>query len=385
MIKKLLMIVATLLVATPSTFAQTKDYLVISHSEGEPEEIDLSTIQRIAFNAENTQMQVNLAGGKVRRIGINSTDSYSFRSEQVGPGPEDVFGKTFTVTPAEGEAYGPQEVGTVLCVHPEGVGTSTSFAFSELQVTTPAELRGSAHYAVAFTVSATKMGSEIDCADELSTYTFTLYDYTTGTYVTAAEGTTGKIITRQRENGDYAFRVDLTLQDGTKVQAEYEGAVVMTDDLEPMVPLPVLPNEYTYYEADNEKVWVHADITGLVVKESGDDLLLYFLDKVNTSVSKDAYAMPQIRVAKAFVNAGEVKLAEEVPGKWSISFKDINLQSHDNDWVNWPDNGIMKIACDEATGEYDIFITIINSYTNYMGSGKGNHMALTLSYKGKAN
>lgn len=385
MVKKLYMIVAALLMATPFTFAQTKDYLVINHDEGEPEEIELSTIQRIAFNSESNQMQVNLNGGKVRRIGINDTDRFSFRSEEVDPGPTEEFGNTYTVTPAEGEAFGPQEVGTVLCVHPEGVGTSTSFAFSELQVTTPAELRGSAHYAVAFTVSATKLGGEIDCADELSAYTFTLYDYTTGTYVTSEEGTTGKIITRLRENGDYAFKVDITLQGGMKVQAEYEGAVVMADNLDPMVPLPILPNEYTYYEADNEKVWVHADITGLVVKESGDDLLLYFLDKVNTSVSKDAYAMPQIKVAKAFVNAGEVKLAEDVPGKWSISFKDINLQSHDNDWVNWPDNGIMKIAYDEATGEYDIFITIINSYTNYMGSGKGNHMALTLSYKGKAN
>lgn len=385
MVKKLILMVAALLAATTFTLAQTKDYLVITPAEGEPEEIELSTIQRIGFNGDNTQMQVSLAGGKVRRIAISESERYSFRSEQVGPGPEDTFGKTFSVTPAEGEAFGPKEVGTVLCVHPEGVGTSTSFAFSELQVTTPAELRGSSQYAVAFTVSATKMGGEIDCADELSTYTLTLYDYTTGLYVSAAEGTTGKIVTRHRENGDYAFRVDVTLQTGVKVQAEYEGAVVMTTDLEPMVPLPVLPNEYTYYEADNEKVWVHADITGLVVKESGDDLLLYFLDKVNTSVSKDAYAMPQIRVAKAFVNAGEVKLAEEVPGKWSISFKDINLQSHDNDWVNWPDNGIMKVAYDEATGEYDIFITIINSYTNYMGSGKGNHMALTLSYKGKAN
>lgn len=359
-------------------------YMVITHADETKEEIDLSKIMHISFVNDNTELQITQPNARFRYIAINPADRFSFRTEQKQV-QEETFGTDFSVTPAEGEAYGPVAVGSVLCLLPATASASTTFAFSEITAATPADFRNSAHYAVQFTVSALKMGGTISCAEESSAYTLTLFDYTTGTYVEAAEGTSGTIVTRKREDGQYAFRLDVTLQDGTVIKAEYDGAVVSTDDFEPMVPLPVLPNQYTYAEKDGT-ITTQNKVVAMQLRESTDGYLYFYFMKEGESVPDENSALPHtpmVKVAPAFVNAGEVKLAE-TGMVWAVKYSDISLEYADNEWKPAADNGVLKVAYDSTTQKYDIFLTIAHSYTS-MGYSGGNGRSITISYKGEAS
>ena len=145
-----------------------------------------------------------------------------------------------------------------------------------------------------------------------------------------------------------------------------------------------LHNEYVYYAYDTpENVLTHLKITGVQLKKGSDGMWTFnFTDEVNTSISTNVYVSPQLKIAASLVNTGTLDLAKELGGRWSIGYKDINLQSHDNDWVCWPDNGTLDVSVDETAGTCHIELEIFNSYTSYNGAGLGNHMALSLAYDG---
>lgn len=145
-----------------------------------------------------------------------------------------------------------------------------------------------------------------------------------------------------------------------------------------------LHNEYVYYAYDTpENVLTHLKITGVQLKKGSDGMWAFnFTDEVNSSVSTNVYVSPQLKIAASLVNTGALDLAKDLGGRWSIGYKDINLQSHDNDWVCWPDNGSLEVSVDETAGTCHIELEIFNSYTSYNGAGLGNHMALSLAYDG---
>lgn len=362
--------------------AQTadKEYLLITHADASQEKIDLSTILRVSFISDNTIMRLTLPNARTRNITINETDRFSFYTEK-GSGTEDEFGSTYTVTPAEGDAYGPATVGTVLCKR-GAQGSGTTFAFSEVTATEAGDLRNSAHYAVQFSVSAARMGSEISLSGERNSYTLTLFDYTTGTYVEAADGIRGTLLVKERSTGKYAFRLNATLADGTKIEAENDGDVVFVDDLEGMVPLPILPNEYTVYNPDGT-LESKGDIVSMQLRESTDGNLYFYFLKEGQSPDDYYYYTPQIMVEPAFVNAGEVKI-NETSLNWAAKYIRIQLSYATNQWMPAVDNGVLKVAYDATTQMYDIYLSVIDSYMS-SGYAGGSKNTLTISYKGPAS
>lgn len=146
-------------------------------------------------------------------------------------------------------------------------------------------------------------------------------------------------------------------------------------------------NEYLFYPIDTpEQILVHTQITAMQIRKSTDGFwYFYFLDQVNNAPSEQSFTMPQLKVDPKLVNAGELDLSGDVGGKWSLAYKDINLQSHDNEWVCWPDNGTLRIDYDEDAQTCHVQLNIFNSYTSYNGSGLGNHLALTLDYEGSVS
>lgn len=361
----------------------TTDYLVITHADASSEEIDLSTIQRISFIQNNSVMQLALPNARYRRITIDPTDSYTFRRETVEQ-EEETFGADFTVTdPNEDKPWGPTTIGNVLMMRPAGAGQSTTFAFSDVVAATGLDFRQSAKYGVRFTVSAAKMGGDIDCADEWGTYTLTLFDYTTGTYVDADEGVSGSIVTRQREDGTIAFRLNVVLQNGVRIEGSYSGTPVVVNDLEGIVPLPVLPNEYTYTEPSGTIV-TQNEVVALQLRKSTDGhYYFYFMKPGETTPDDRNYYTPQIMVDPSLINAGELKLPE-VNKPWAVNYIELQLSYADNEWKPVTDNGLLRIAYDEATGIYDIYLTLANSYVN-MGYAGGNKRSITINYHGPAS
>lgn len=384
--KKVLFIIVLFLGAlniSAQDTGQDIHYLVITHQDGSTQDIDLSSIIRMTFIQNNTKMLITQTDMHSLRLDVNETDRYSFRTEHKDAPTPEVFGTDYCITPAEGEAYGPIAVGSVLAILPTTAAGSTTFAFSELHATTAEELRGSAHYAVKFTVSASKIGGEIDCQENKDAFLLTLYDYTTGTYVDATEGTTGTIVTRKRDNGNYAFRLDLVLQDGTAIKAEYDGSVTPVDDFEPMIPLPVMPNEYIYADPTGTAITQMA-IKSMQLRKSNDgSWYFYFMKEGETVPDERNYFTPTIRIAPSFVNQGEVKLTE-TSIDWAVNYSDIQLSYSNNEWKPAVDNGVMKVNYDDETNTYDIFLSVANHYTTGGYTG-GNERTLTISYKGAAS
>lgn len=171
----------------------------------------------------------------------------------------------------------------------------------------------------------------------------------------------------------------ITLQDGTTQKVEVSTIKNLTFES----VTPTLDGKYVYYEYDTGNVWVLANIKEVQLRKSTDGYwYFYFVDATNGVVSEDKMSNPIVKVSPKFVNCGEVDLSADTQDRWEIGYKDIDLQSHFNEWVNWPDNGKMTLNVDEEAGTLSVQLEIMNSYHYYDGSIKGNHQALKISYTG---
>lgn len=287
----------------------------------------------------------------------------------------------FGFTPAEGSTT-TYAIPSVLRVKAAEQGGSTSIAFGNVQAAVAEDLL-TADNAVWFTLSASKLyNGSVDLATEKESYTFRFIDYATGTvYEDVTEGT---ITTASTSDGKVYFKLNATLADGTVVEGEYFGEMTDVESLDAMIPIPVLPNEFTYFNSDGVQT-NHGDIVTVMkkVSTSGGYTTLYFMPE--GASQNDTYSTPQLQFGENLVNVGKVNLAELKDGDlFAIKFSNINLTSPDEKYygfANVPDNGTLSIAVDDE-GNYDIYLEVVNRYNNSYTTGGGDNSKLILSYKG---
>lgn len=292
---------------------------------------------------------------------------------------------TFSVTPTEGTPA-TYTIPTVLRMKPAAAGQSVGIAFGDVE-TTNAEGMLQANHAVWFTLAASKFNSTIDLAADKESYTMKFIDYATGTvYENIASGS---LTTEQIEAEKVYFKLEATLEDGTAFAAEFYGAATDVESLEAMIPNPVLSNKFLYYNSDGV-VETEKEIATVeyekVTSTSGDSYhKLYFVPENGSSM--DTWNTPQLQFGDALVNAGNIDLAvlEKNVG-FQLRYRAIQLYSNDDGYHGYspiPDNGVLNIAYDEATGVYTIYLEVVNSnITPAFGTAGGDNTKVVISYKG---
>lgn len=290
----------------------------------------------------------------------------------------------FIVAP-QGQSGFRYNIASVLRVKPATTGAATQLAFGDATATTAEGLKQS-HAAVWFTVSAAKLNSSLDLATDKASYTLRYIDYATGTTQenTVASGT---LTTAQADGDKVYFSLFATLEDGTFLQARYYGTVTDVDQLDEMVPTPVLPNKVMSYDADGN-LQVDQAILSLKYEESKYSGRKFYFATEGGNL-KDPMATPVMQFSDALVNAGKIELANLKDGDgFYFQYKGVTLASPEAKYygyMNNPNNGTLTITLD-ADGNYDIYLDVTNKYNtpgmNVTNGGDGTR--IVLSYKGKA-
>ena len=163
----------------------------------------------------------------------------------------------------------------------------------------------------------------------------------------------------------------ITLTNGTTVQ--YPVADIVRVDFQEMA----LSNSYTFFDKDGKPL-IDTDITGATLASN------QFSTLANTvKFTTEAYVADgvQIQFADEVINKGECSFAD-VTGFY-LRTNNLQLYSKaDNEYKNSADNGTFSVSFDEATGEYEFSVDVVNYYNNYSGTHKGTPERVVLHYKG---
>ena len=199
--------------------------------------------------------------------------------------------------------------------------------------------------------------------------------------------TTGTITTAIDFAGQQYTHVVATLYDGTQVDADYLGPYADVDNLEPMIPTPVMQNGYHYYNSDGEEVNT-AIIDKVLYKDKSSYMILYLYPKGSTS--KYDNSRVELQFNTSMLNAGKIDLAQLKDGDmFSLKYTagGIQLTSPDakyGGYSNVPNNGTFTISRDN-NGNYSIYLDVTNRYdckgTNVVNGG--DNTRLVVSFKGQ--
>lgn len=288
------------------------------------------------------------------------------------------------ITPTEGEIT-TSHIASAFRIQPISVGDATHLAFSDVTASTPKDaLQGK--YAIWISVAASKLNSSaVNMATDAESYTFRLIDYTTGTvYDKVTEGT---ITTAVDFAGKQYVHVMATLDNGMQVEADYLGQYTNVDDLDPMIPTPVMQNGYHYYNSDGEET-NSAIIEKVLYKDKTSYMTLYLYPKGSTSKYDDSRI--ELQFSMALLNAGKIDLSQLKDGDmFSLKYTagGIQLTSPDAKYMgysNVPNNGTLTISRDNE-GKYSVFLDVKNRYNckaNNVVNG-GDNTRLVVSFNGE--
>ena len=287
----------------------------------------------------------------------------------------------YTFTPYNSE----DESGDVTSVFrvDDATGTFSEFCFGSLDAATPDGLT-SGNYAVIFQLptSMVKNGGTIDLKESADSYKLRFIDFKNNKSYTSDELTTGSI-TFHTQGSKVYFDLDATLVNGVSVTAEFYGATIAATTFESIIPAAGVANGIRIYDADGETVTYDKQIGTLKVRDKSigggqEGLWLYFLPEDETSTS-DQLLVPLVKINKNLINAGETDLTEAEAYTYAIKFKDFQLQSPDNEWVNVGQKGTIEVSQDGDN--YTINITVYNKYKGPYATG-GDGTILMIQYTG---
>jgi hypothetical protein len=230
--------------------------------------------------------------------------------------------------------------------------------------------------------SMVKNGGTIDLKESADSYKLRFIDFKNNKSYTSDELTTGSI-TFHTQGSKVYFDLDATLVNGVSVTAEFYGATIAATTFESIIPAAGVANGIRIYDADGETVTYDKQIGTLKVRDKNigggqEGLWLYFLPEDETSTS-DQMLVPLVKINKNLINAGETDLTEAEAYTYAIKFKDFQLQSPDNEWVNVGQKGTIEVSQDGDN--YTINITVYNKYKGPYATG-GDGTILMIQYTG---
>lgn len=262
-------------------------------------------------------------------------------------------------------------------------GTYSEFCFGSLDAATPDGLT-SGNYAVIFQLptSMVKNGGTIDLKESTDAYKLRFIDFKQKKSYTADEFTQGRI--SFRTVGDKVqFYIDATLINGVSIKGDYYGTTIDASSFESIIPAASVENGVRIYDADGETVTLDTKIVSLKVRDKAigggqAGLWFYFMPDEESSTS-DQLLVPLVKINKDLVNAGETDLTEAEAYTYAIKYKDFQLQSPDNEWVNVGQKGTIDVKQDGDN--YTISIKVYNKYKGPYATG-GDGTLLMIQYSG---
>ena len=176
--------------------------------------------------------------------------------------------------------------------------------------------------------------------------------------------------------------LDVTLDDGTHIVADYYGSVTTVQSLDDLYVKPSAENGLTIIDASGN-VTSEAALTALKVETSGQFTKFYLLKKKDDSTS-DSFLTPMIKIQTALIGAGELDLANAEARTWEVKYQGFQLSSQDNEYMNKASGGTLSVEYDEATKQYSIRLSLLNLYESPWGSSGGDGSTLVINYDGPA-
>ncbi len=244
---------------------------------------------------------------------------------------------------------------------PAVTGEHIGFAFGNIEATL-AEDYLEAKYAVWVDISQSAFGERtIDMTAEKDYYTFTFIDYdNTNVYdATNAIVREGTIRTHKTTDGRVYLALNVTLDKGFTITAEYFGEVTDVDDLTPMIPSK--KESWFYFYGKDGTLGMNAPINTATRKTNTKGL--YVFDFGNNDPSVFNYNWPRLTVSPDFVNGGVIDLSTLEPNTFEIRLDNgFTLYSPDNAYKATPNNGTLEIKSDDK-GNYTINLDVQNYYT----------------------
>ncbi len=266
-------------------------------------------------------------------------------------------------------------------------GTYSQFAFGSLETSTSDGLL-SGNYAVILQLSSsmTQSGGTLNLKTDADQYKLRFIDFTDKVSYEADAYTEGTLTFVPLANGKVAFKIDATLTNGVAVKAEYCGETKESETFETLIPKAQAENGVRIYESDGTTVNLDQKITSLQVREKtskGEQWLWFYFLPEGTTTPNDQQLVPLIKVNKKLIGQGEVDLTNADANTWYVSYKDIQMQSKDNDYVQTPvTSGTLSV--DQDGDDYVISLKLTNYYDNPWNHGetKGDGRVVVLQYSG---
>lgn len=269
-------------------------------------------------------------------------------------------------------------------------GTYSSFAFGSLETSTAQGLT-SGNYAVIlqFPSSVVSSGATIDLATQTDLYKLTFVDYTTQIAYEADAYTTGSITFVPLSGNKVAVKFNATFVNGITISAEYCGSTVEAETLDNLVPKAQVTNGIRIYESDGKTVSLEQNIGSVQVREKtskGEAWLWFYFIPEGESSPNDQTLVPLLKVKKSVIGTGDVDLTSDEANVWSIKYKDMQLQSKDNEYVNHP-NTSGTLSIDADGNDYIISFSVTNYYDNpwQAGSTSGDGRIIMIQYSGEGS
>lgn len=290
----------------------------------------------------------------------------------------------FTVTPASGTAYKGRMASVFTMT--EGTGGTRHFAFGPVDTTSPADMRGG-DCVVWFSVSAAKLGTgTFSVAEAAGSYTLRLIDYKRQVVTEALAGTTGTITTAldpEGSNNTFYIALDLTLQDGTHIVADYFGSTTTVASFDDLYFEQAAENSMIITNDVGEET-ANVPLVGMQMRESGIFTYFYLMKQPNDDPD-DNFLTPMIKIKTSLIDTGEIDLATAEARTWEVKYQTFQLSSQDNEYMNKANDGTLSVSRNED-GTYSIYLDLLDSYTTPWGSTTGGtQSALRIFYDGPAS
>ena len=377
--------------ATPVTLTVSLPASLLNKS------VDLSGNADVTITAADVADLTEMKGSlKVSKDKLGTTLTVSLKAEAGSNSLEAVYQGTYTKVYNTANAYTfspyhkEAEEGEISSMFrfDAAEGTYSQFAFGSLDASTADGLT-SGNYAVILQLSSsmTQKGGTLDLKTDADQYKLRFVDYTDKVSYEADAYTDGTLTFVPLSNGKIAFKLDATFANGVTVKAEYCGETKDSETFENLVPQAQVENGVRIYESDGTTLNLEQKISSMQVREKtskGEEWLwFYFLPEGVTSPN-DQQLVPLVKVNKKLIGQGEVDLTQTDANTWYVSYKDIQMQSKDNDYVQSPTvSGTLSV--DQDGSNYVISLKLSNFYDNPWNHGetKGDGRVVLIQYAGE--
>ncbi len=273
--------------------------------------------------------------------------------------------------------------GAITSVLRKTEGGKTNFAFADNSATT-AEACLNAHVGVWFALTPYK--GEID-ASQATSFIFIDYDNNKVYDSSNSNIKEGTITTLQATDGKVYISMNVTLDNGIVIDAEYFGEATDVTDLTAM--LPAKEYGFYYYNSDGTEA-TSAVINKVTCKTNYSGMLEITFGNTDSNVANLVSTWPKLTISPDLVNQGVIDCSNLPNNSFSIRYGDFQIDAPSgtskDKYVHLANNGTLEVSKDDA-GNYKISFDMKNKYLKYVESDdayveQGDNSRLVITYEG---